>query len=67
MSVERKRPPIVARSTITPTWDYTVQIQAKAGNWVDSLSCNSSEDAMSYAQHCMDIHGETVRVVNNHR
>jgi hypothetical protein len=55
----------VRRSQTKADYRYTIQTQAPAGNWVDSLSANDLASVKAFAQYEADKHGKTVRIVDN--
>ena len=56
---------IVARSTITPNYQWEVQTRAPAGNWVACLGTNDFAGAESQAKFQRDSLGYAVRIVDN--
>lgn len=58
---------LVPRSEAPHAFNYTVQEQAKAGNWVDSMSCNHLQAAIENAQHAIETHKVQARVVDNRK
>lgn len=58
---------IIPRSKAAGLYDYryTIQTQAKAGNWVDSASVHEPGLAQAFAAN-LHSNGNVVRILDNH-